>query len=376
MRRKVLFVINSLAGGGAEHVMATLLGASDARARDNDIVVALLDREEAAYRLPPFVRVIQLDSRYSFARSLRSLWKLVGEEKPDVALSFLTRANVCTTVAMAPRGKPFVLSERVNTTAHLGQGRAAAVSKAMVRLSYPRATRIIAVSAGVADTLVEDFAVKRPRITILANPVDIDAIEASAAEPPEHPIEGPYVVAMGRLVPNKNFALGIEAFARSGIPGKLVILGQGPDREALVSLADRVGLGDRLVMPGFAANPHATIARSTFMLLSSNAEGFPNALVEALACGVPVIATDCQSGPAEVLDTVIGAGEAMAEGRGGLLVPVNAVEPMAQAIGRMSDPALRERLAAAGRVRVRDFSVARAVENYWRVIDEAAAAAR
>lgn len=373
MRRKVLFVINSLAGGGAEHVMATLLGGSGAQARDADIVVVLLDRDEEAYALPGFVRVIRLDCGHSLVRSLRALVRVVRAERPDVALSFLTRANVCTAAAMTLIGRPFVLSERVNTTAHLGQGRAAALSKALVRLSYPRARRIVAVSGGVGDTLVADFGVRRERIVVAANPIDTDAIEARAAEPPAVPIDGPYAVAMGRLVPNKNFALAIEAFARSGVDGKLVILGQGPERAALAALGDRLGLGERLVMPGFAANPYAVIARAWVMLLSSNAEGFPNALVEALATGVPVIATDCQSGPAEVLDVAIPADGDHAEGRGGVLVPVNDVAAMAGAIARM-DAGAQARLSAAGRVRVRDFSVARAVETYWRVIDEAAAA--
>ena len=376
MRRKVLFVINSLAGGGAEHVMATLLTASDQQARDNDIVVALLDRDQEAYSLPSFVRVHRLDCGGSLPRSLKGLWRVVGEEEPAVALSFLTRANVCTAAAMAPRRLPFVLSERVNTTAHLGQSRSAMVSKALVRLSYPRAARIIPVSQGVADTLVDDFGVARDRMRIVANPVDIAAIEAKAAKPPVPAIDGPYVVAMGRFVPNKNFTLAIRAFAASGITGKLVLLGQGPERDALAALAGELGIGDRLVMPGFAANPYALIARATFMLLSSNAEGFPNALVEALASGAPVVATDCQSGPSEVLDVQIPPGGKSADGRGGILVPVEDVAAMAQAIARMADPALRGRLAEAGRARVRDFSVKRAVDNYWRVIDEAMAGTR
>ena len=288
-------------------------------------------------------------------------------------MSFLTRANVCLAAAMAPRRRPFVLSERVNTTAHLGAGVGAAVSRTLVRLSYTRAARVIAVSQGVADTLVSDYKVSAERTIAISNPVDIAAISKQADAAPLLAIDGPYVIAMGRLVQNKNFALAIEAFAASGVAGKLVILGEGPEHDALRALGDRLGLADRLVLPGFASNPYALLSRARCMLLSSNAEGFPNALVEALACGTPVVATDCRSGPAEVLDTALRPGVTEVEGQGGVLVPTNAVDPMARALRSVVDPTVRTRLSTTGRQRVAAFSVERAVDRYWRVIDEAGA---
>lgn len=377
MRRKVLFAINSLAGGGAERVMATLLGGSEARARDYDCAIALLDRDEEAYALPDWIRVHRLDCKHGFAASIAGLTGVVRREKPDVALSFLTRANVATAAAMTLRRRPFILSERVNTTAHLGEGRAATASKAMVRLAYPRATRIIAVSQGVGDTLVEDFGVRADRVVAIANPIDTDRIEALAAEPANDHSAVPFVVAMGRLVTNKNFPLAIRAFAASGLAGNLVILGQGPDHAALRALGDSLGLGARLVLPGFAENPYAIVGKAQFLVLSSNAEGFPNALVEALAAGVPVVATDCRSGPSEVLDVSLAPGNVVpGQGRGGLLVPVDDLAAMTEAFRMMADPARRTALAAAGRARVRDFSVAHAVERYWAVIDDALATRR
>jgi N-acetylgalactosamine-N,N'-diacetylbacillosaminyl-diphospho-undecaprenol 4-alpha-N-acetylgalactosaminyltransferase len=247
----------------------------------------------------------------------------------------------------------------------------------MVRLAYPRATRIIAVSQGVGDTLVEDFGVRADRVVAIANPIDTDRIEALAAEPANDHSAVPFVVAMGRLVTNKNFPLAIRAFAASGLAGNLVILGQGPDHAALRALGDSLGLGARLVLPGFAENPYAIVGKAQFLVLSSNAEGFPNALVEALAAGVPVVATDCRSGPSEVLDVSIAPGNVVpGQGRGGLLVPVDDLAAMTEAFRMMADPARRTALAAAGRARVRDFSVAHAVERYWAVIDDALATRR
>lgn len=368
---KVLFVINSLAGGGAERVMATLLRASGERRPEYDFSLALLDDEPAAYALPEWLTVHQLDCRGSLMRSFRQLRRLLAVERPDVTLSFLTRANIASIAAMRLRRRPSIISERVNTKAHLATGRSARLSLGMVRVLYPLATKVLAVSQGVADTLVKDFAVSTRKIEIIANPVDLDLIATKAAEEAPVRIEGPYVAAMGRLVPNKNFALAIEAFARSSASGKLVILGEGPERQALEALAAKLGMADRVTLLGFCDNPYAVLARAQYVILSSNAEGFPNALVEALACGVPVVATDCPSGPFEVLDIQEHPQSGTwREGRGGLLVPPNDADAMAGALRMMADESLRKTLTLRGAERVQDFSVKRAVDRYWSQIED------
>lgn len=373
MRPKVLFVINSLAGGGAERVFSAILQASQDRAGRCDISVALLDQDPEAYRIPDAFPLHRLDCGHSLVRSVRRLSALVDEVRPDVALSFLTRGNLATVIAMRRRGKPAVISERVDTSAHLATGRAAWISKLMVKWSYPKAARVIAVSDGVAATLARDFGIAPGQIDVIANPVDADAIAERARAEPAIPVTADDAVVMGRLVENKNPALAVRAFAASRATGRLILLGDGPDREALLALPEARALGDRLVLPGFVTNPHAVIARAGFLLSASNAEGFPNALVEALACGVPVVVTDCPSGPAEILAARPAGEGSFAEGRGGLIVPVNDRAAMTAAIDAMQDEALRGRLSAAGLERVRDFSVERAVARYWSVIEQALA---
>ena len=370
VRRHVVFVINSLAGGGAERVMCTLLRASEAELRACRISLVLLDRETVAYDVPRGIEVTQLDCRHSLARSIWSLWRVLRRLRPDMTVSFLTRANVANIIASSLRRIPAVASERVNTSSHLGGSLGAAVARFLVKATYPRARRIIAVSQGVADELRDSFGVPDERMTVIANPIDLEEIQAQAEGGAPIPMSGPYAVAMGRLVPNKNFAMLIEAFARSGIAGSLLILGDGPERGSLARQIEALGLARRVVMPGFAANPFPTLRGADFFVSPSNAEGFPNSLLEAMSVGLPVIATNCPSGPSEVLADQpreqVAPGVSFAQH--GILVPLDDAAAMAEALCAMTDPERRRAYGERAPKRAADFGVSRAKDAYWAVI--------
>jgi N-acetylgalactosamine-N,N'-diacetylbacillosaminyl-diphospho-undecaprenol 4-alpha-N-acetylgalactosaminyltransferase len=365
-RKRVLFLINSLIGGGAERVMCTLLRHSEAEREEFDMTLALLDVEERGNHPPDWIDLRQLDCRKSLLRSMSATRKLFADLKPDVSVSFLTRSNFAN-VANA-RG-PCIISERAHTMAHLSRGPRDLVSRATVRLLYPRASRVIAVSEGVSEGLRQSFNVSPDRLVTIANPVDIEAIARKAAEPPAITLDEPYILGMGRLVKQKNFELLIRAYASSGDARKLVILGQGPERDALQSLARECGVAERVLFAGFIANPYPLMRRADLYVLSSNSEGFPNALVEALALGVPAIATNCDSGPSEIL---AGASRSAIEGLTfapyGVLVPANAIEPMAEAIRALCDPQRSAAYAAVGVKRAGEFGAAAAKDRYWEVI--------
>ncbi|MCI0435387.1 MAG: glycosyltransferase, partial [Gemmatimonadetes bacterium] len=179
-RKRVLFIINSLAGGGAERVICTLLRASQGELRDSQISLLLLDREAAMYEVPNWVAVEQLDCRHSLIRSVWSVWRALRRAKPHLTVSFLTRSNVANIIASTLLGIPAVVSERVNTSSHLSGGPGNAVARLLVKATYPSARRIIAVSQGVAEELHASFGVRGDRMAVIANPIDIDAIRVQA----------------------------------------------------------------------------------------------------------------------------------------------------------------------------------------------------
>jgi glycosyltransferase involved in cell wall biosynthesis len=178
----------------------------------------------------------------------------------------------------------------------------------LVARSYPLADAIVAVSDAAADDLAESAGVPRRAIATVHNPVDVRRIAERMREPVAHPWFSaggpPVVLGAGRLRESKDFPTLLRAFAlvRRARPARLAILGEGPERDALVALARRLGVGEDLWMPGFVDNPFAYMARAGVFALSSRHEALGNVLVEALACGCPVVATDCPGGVGEILE--------------------------------------------------------------------------
>jgi N-acetylgalactosamine-N,N'-diacetylbacillosaminyl-diphospho-undecaprenol 4-alpha-N-acetylgalactosaminyltransferase len=371
---RVMFLINSLAGGGAERVMCTLLRHSESLRGEFDMTLVLLDNEERANTPPEWLDVRQLDCAKSSFKSLLGVRKLIRELKPDVTVSFLTRANVVS--VLNARG-PCIISERANTAFHFPRTLGGFVLETTVRATYPFAARVIAVSEGVAGALRDQFGVPANRIVTIPNPVDIAAINAFADEPPAVDFDGPFVLAVGRLIRPKNFAMLIRAFATSGIEGKLVIAGEGVERANLQRTAQVCGIADRVLLPGFMSNPYALMRRAYAFVLSSSVEGFPNALVEAMAAGAPVIATNCPSGPSEILaeaprEYVSG----LTFAKHGILTPMDDMDAMAEALRSLQDKVRRDAYVEKARARAGDFAVAVAAARYWDVVREVLAERR
>ncbi|WNB87089.1 glycosyltransferase [Cellulomonas sp. ATA003] len=197
-----------------------------------------------------------------------------------------------------------------------------------MRWALRTADRVVCITPGLVEPTVA-MGVSPERVTVVRNGVDVAAIRAAAAASPsvEVPGTGPVVVGVGRLCRQKGFDVLVRAHARvvtSGLPHRLVLLGEGPDRAELTRLAAELGVADSVTMPGFVADPVATVARADLYCLPSRWEGFGQTLAEALVVGTPAVAADCVSGPRLLLG----------DGSRGALVPVDDVAALADAIGR------------------------------------------
>jgi glycosyltransferase involved in cell wall biosynthesis len=217
------------------------------------------------------------------------------------------------------------------------------------------------VSEGVADDVSAITRLDREKLHVIYNPVDMLTIETQAAEPVEHPWfalgEPPVVLSAGRLEPAKDFSTLVRAFAivRERTEARLMILGEGAQRDALEGFAEALGIRENVTFPGFLANPYAYMARSNVFVLSSRWEGFGMVIVEAMACGTPIVATDCCNGPSEILEN----------GRWGNLAGVGSSEELASGI--------IQKLEDAGpdpRSRAHYFCVERALQGYLGVINK------
>ncbi len=373
-RARLAFIINSLTGGGAERVFCRLIEGLQTRLRDCESEIVLLDDEPHAYTPPDFVPMRTLASDRNSAASVARLAAEMKRFRPHAAVSFLNRANCANVLVGRLCGYRTVISERVFTADHFGDGPAAQLKRAVTRELYRRADVVLAVSEGVRRGLVEACGLPAERIDVIPNPVDAARIRTLAAQEPETALPDRFIVSVNRLNANKNVSLQLEAMRRSGLSHHLVILGDGPERERLQAQALALGLAERVHFVGFSTNPFAIVARADMFLSTSNAEGFPNALAEALALGVPCVSTNCRAGPAEILadDPTLKVSQ-MHPARYGVLTPVRDAEACAAALRFLAQPAQRALYSRRASRRAAAYAPATVIERYWQAISRAMA---
>ncbi len=318
-----------LLGGGAERVMVDLAGGFAERGFNVDLV---LGRAEGVY-LPSVssrVNVVDLSSSRTVT-ALPRLAQYLRQNKPKALMATLEHANVVALMAGLLTGHKTRLVIREANTPSASATKAKSVpAKSVARLMrwlYPKADGIVAVSEGVANDLSSTLAIPQEKVSVILNPVLTNRVFELAKAPSPHSwLEDtiPVILGVGRLTTQKDFPTLIRAFAkvRSQRQARLLILGEGQDQVELESLACNLGVASDVHFAGFAENPFAYMARASVYVLSSIYEGLPNALIQAMALGIPAVATDCPSGPKEVLE----------DGRYGELVPMGDCETMATAI--------------------------------------------
>jgi glycosyltransferase involved in cell wall biosynthesis len=393
----VAIFLRNLAGGGIERVMLDLAEAFTARGKRVEIVLsarkgARIDEVPAGVEVIELGRSSQLRARALAAMadplglsrltlpvllarkppptlaSLESLARYLRRRRPRSLLSATAFENLEAIRARRLAGVP----TRLVVTEHSNLARNLLSSKEWARRhlvplmarNYPRADAIVAVSYGVAEQIAAILGLPRERVTTIYNPVVTPGLLAQMRAPVDEPWTAPgsppLVMGAGRLARPKDFPTLVRAFAiaRRTRPLRLVIAGGGDSpagtaerQRALMRLARELGVAEDVKLPGHLKNPAALMARAHVFVLSSAWEGLGNVVVEALACGTPVVSTDCPSGPAEILEG----------GRHGRLVPVGDPEAMAAAIlATLDAPPDRDQL----RRRAMDFGLDRAADAY------------
>ena len=363
-KRIVLFG-PTLGEGGADRVMLTLLENLD---RGRYAPTLVLVRREGAWidRIPADVRVIGLGlSRLLYAAP--ALARVLRAEQPDIVMCLYGGANVIAVAAhrLARSRSRLVLSERhpVHRPGFEFRDRFEVPLK---RALYPRADLVTAVSEGVARDLRDILGLRPDRVLTVYNPVLGPELPSLARAPLDHPWlrDGavPAIVAAGRLVGQKDYPTLLRAFARlrSRTATRLVILGTGPERAALEMLARNLRIDHDVAFVGFDPNPFRWMARACLLMQSSSSEGLPGTLIQSLGCGTPVVATDCDHGPREIVS----------DGVDGFLVAVGDADALADRAGRLlADAALRDRMSSAARSAGQRYTIAAAMQNYQRAID-------
>jgi len=298
-------------------------------------------------------------------RYLSDLATYLVREQPDALLSAKTHANLVAIWArkIATGRTRVVISERSTMSTVIQQSRKWRwrFARPLIQKVYPQADLVIAVSHGVADDILSFTGLSQERVATIYNPMLTEHIKAQSILPISHPWfdtkKIPIILGVGRLVPAKDYPTLLRAFAhfRARHPARLVILGEGRERPTLEKLATELGIAADLSLPGFVENPYAFMSQASVFVLSSILEGLPNALIEALACGCPVVSTNCRSGPQEILD----------KGAFGALVPVGDDKALANAIlHTLEHPPPAERL----RARAAEFDINTIAEQYLQAL--------
>ena len=353
---KIIVVISTLSRGGAERVVSTL---TREWSRCHHVMIALFDATRPAYdyggriidlRLPtvgnPLTKVYRVGER-----SMR-LARLFLTEQPDWILSFMESANFPAIVAATLTG--FV--DRLRVSVRNNPSMIPTQWRVLIPLLYRIPQKVIAPSDGVKEAL-EQMGVPSAKVLVIPNPVAIRAVATPGAH---SPFPDRFILGTGRLHQQKGFDRLLKAF--SNVDRRdlhLVILGEGEKRAGLASLAHKLGIQSRVHFPGAVSDVGAWYQHAQCFVLSSHYEGWPNALMEAVANGCPAVSFDCRYGPAEILE----------DGKSGLLVAQDDIEALTAAIARVvSDRPLRRRLAAEGTERAKAFA-AEEIAPRWLAVE-------
>jgi glycosyltransferase involved in cell wall biosynthesis len=361
---RVAIYIDSLRGGGVEAFTVRLASALVERGIQVDLVAAELFGPNLGF-VHPAVRLVDLKSK-RVVLSLPPLVRYLRDNTPDYLISAMDHVNLLALFARSIAGVSTKVIISTRTMVSVATRNSPVFRQKFIprlmRIAYPYADHIVAISKGVAEDLAGITGLPRTRIKVIYNFLDLQSIQALSEADFNHPWfredQPPVIVSSGRLVPAKDYSTLLRAFqiVTRETSTRLIILGEGRERATLEALIKELNLDSKVGLPGFIDNPYPYVARAGLFVLSSAWEGLSNVLIEALACGTSIVSTDCKSGPSEILQ-----GGAL-----GVLVPVGDYLAMAEAMIKvLKNPMDPERLI----LRAQDFSVENNIDNYLAMLE-------
>lgn len=370
-KKKLLFYIGRMGGGGAERVLVTLLKHLDCNKYRLAIVMNRMDGVLMS-EIPSNVKIIDRSETYQtlwhfFKRTL-GLADIIREEKADVVISFLTGANrsLMRCRFLVDSDIKFLLREGSNPDNMKKSSytlKEKVIAPVEVKRLYPRADHIITASKGVMNNFVKNWGFEHDQFTVIHNMVDFDKVNSSVINRSEIDPLKKNIIAVGRFVKEKGYNDMLKVFSniRRRIACRLVILGDGPERTNIEKMVHDHSLDGDVVMPGFVQNPFGYMKASDLYLSTSHYEGFHLSIAEAMACGTVPVATDCDYGPREIIT----------DGENGRLLPVGDIEGLSNAVVQLlGDDNNRARMSENARQRVLDFDVSTIVQQYEKVLDQ------
>lgn len=367
-KKRVMFVALRLGIGGSERVASTIMSHLDCSKFEMCLV---LFADERIFDIPKDMPVFCLNKKgmWDFLRMVPDLARLIRAWKPDVVLSSWIYTNIVVVLSRGlfkPGYKLILLDHDLPSAFVPSQRRRVPrlVYKWFPRFLYPLADKIICVSQGAAADFRGFYKIRAERVNIIYNPVDLDQIGIMSQQKADFPWPEddhlPVVVYTGRLVAAKGLAFLLKAFAEliHTVPCRLAIIGPGEEERDIEALAHEMQLDAQVAFLGLQTNPFKFMARSSVFVCPSTYESFGMVIIEAMACGIPVISTDC-----------IGPREIIRDGENGLLVPYDDVAALVSAMRKvLTDKDLAADLAARGRMRAKDFDVKEVIKQYEKLL--------
>ena len=360
--KRILFVAPNLGGGGAERALVNIINHLDrtrfephlALFQKEGVFLTSLANDVPLYELQPTDYGV-LHRNWTRIRAINTLYQKI---RPALIMSVLWQVN--SVILMADKlysfKCPVLINEQNAPVSSRGTDSRRKPTRQFTRWLYQQADHIVVISKGIATELAHE-GIASSKITVINNPLDLTTLSENITEERSSLQKRLTLVAVGRLAKQKNYPLLLETVAKlhQRYPLHLWILGEGPEKARLTHLVEVLGLQEVVSFLGFQDNPWSYIKQADIFVLSSDYEGFGNVVIEALAVGTPVIATDCPYGPNEIL---VG-------GQYGILVPPGDASAMATAIQSLfDDHAKRKKFQKMGSIRAKDFSVDKIVPQY------------